>query len=145
MVKAADYFTMPTKENVQRENVLEPDELLTHVILPAPGTVKSGHYEVRYKESHDWPIAFATVLLGMSGTTVQSARVVMGAVAPVPWRSQAAEKALAGKPITAASAAAAAEAALTGAEPLSRNAYKVQVAKTAVERAILQAAGLPIT
>jgi xanthine dehydrogenase YagS FAD-binding subunit len=147
IVKAADYFTMPTKENVQRENVLEPDELMTHVILPAPGplgTVKSGHYEVRYKASHDWPIAFATVLLGMSGSTVQSARVVMGAVAPVPWRSEAAEKALAGKPITPASAVAAAEAALTGAEPLSRNAYKVQVAKTAVERAILQAAGLPI-
>ncbi len=147
MVRAADYFTMPTKENVERENVLEPDELLTHVILPAPGppgTVKSGHYEVRYKASHDWPIAFATVLLAMNGSTVQTARVVMGAVAPVPWRSQAAEKALTGKPVTPQAAVAAAEAALTGAEPLSRNAYKVQVAKTAVERAILQAAGLPI-
>ena len=144
MVKAADYFTMPTKENVLRENVLEPDELLTHVILPAPGNLKSGHYEVRYKTSHDWPIAFATVLLTMSGTTVQGARIVMGAVAPVPWRTQAAEKALVGKPITPESAVAAAEAALIGAEPLSRNAYKVQVAKTAVERAILQAAGLPI-
>ena len=43
--------------------MLAPDELLTHVILPAPGAFKSGHYEVRYKESHDWPIAFATVLL----------------------------------------------------------------------------------
>jgi xanthine dehydrogenase YagS FAD-binding subunit len=144
MVKAADYFTMPTKENVQRENVLEPDELLTHVILPAPGSLKSGHYEVRYKASHDWPIAFATVLLTMNGSTVAGARIVMGAVAPVPWRAQAAEKALAGKAITPETAVAAAEAALTGAEPLSRNAYKVQVAKTAVERAILQAAGLPI-
>ncbi len=144
MVKAADYFTMPTKENVQRENVLEPDELLTHVILPAPGSLKSGHYEVRYKTSHDWPIAFATVLLTMNGSTVAGARVVMGAVAPVPWRAQAAEKALSGKAVTPETALAAAEAALTGAEPLSRNAYKVQVAKTAVERAILQAAGLPI-
>jgi xanthine dehydrogenase YagS FAD-binding subunit len=144
MIKAADYFTMPTKANVQRENVLEPDELLTHVILPAPGGVKSGHYEVRYKTSHDWPIAFATVLLSMNGATVQGARIVMGAVAPVPWRAQAAEKALAGKRITPETAVAAAEAALTGAEPLSRNGYKVQVAKTAVERAILQAAGLPI-
>ena len=51
----------------QRENVLAPDELLTHVILPAPGNVKSGHYEVRYKASHDWPIAFATVVLAMNG------------------------------------------------------------------------------
>ena len=64
MVPAADYFTMPTLQNVQRENVLAPDELLTHVILPAPGSVKSGHYEVRYKASHDWPIAFATVAAG---------------------------------------------------------------------------------
>ena len=144
MVPAAEYFTMPTLANVQRENVLQPDELLTHVILPAPGSIKSGHYEVRYKTSHDWPIAFATVLLTMSGSTVQAARVVMGAVAPVPWRSQAAEQALAGKAITPEVAAAAADAALRGAMPLSQNAYKIQVAKTAVERAILHAAGLPV-
>src|SRR3954470_11563390 len=144
LVPAAEYFTKPNLQNVQRENVLQPDELLTHVILPAPGTVKSGHYEVRYKTSHDWPIAFATVLLAMNGATVQSARIVMGAVAPVPWRSQAAEQALAGKAVTADTAAAAAEAALRGAIPLSQNAYKIQVAKTAVERAILTAAGLPI-
>jgi xanthine dehydrogenase YagS FAD-binding subunit len=145
LVPAAEYFTMPTLQNVQRENVLQPNELLTHVILPAPGSVKSGHYEVRYKASHDWPIAFATVLLVMSGSTVQSARVVMGAVAPVPWRAQAAEQALAGKAISPETATAAAEAALRGATPLSQNAYKIQVAKTAVERAILRAGGLPIT
>jgi len=142
LVPAADYFTMPSLQNIQRENVLQPNELLTHVILPAPGTVKSGHYEVRYKTSHDWPIAFATVLLTMNGSAVQGARVVMGAVAPVPWRSQAAEQVLAGKTITPEVAAAAAEAALRGAMPLSQNAYKIQVAKTAVERAILRAAGL---
>ena len=69
VVPAAEYFTLPTR-NVRVENVLAPDELLTHVILPAPGNLKSGHYEVRYKTSHDWPIAFATVLLTMKGTTV---------------------------------------------------------------------------
>jgi xanthine dehydrogenase YagS FAD-binding subunit len=142
MVASADYFTMPTLQNVQRENVLAPDELLTHVILPAPGAVKSGHYEVRYKESHDWPIAFATVLLTMGGDTVKAARVVMGAVAPVPWRSQAAEAALAGKAITEQTAAAAADAALRDAKPMSQNAYKIQVAKTALKRAILNAAGI---
>ena len=142
MVAAADYFTMPTMQNVRTENVLAPNELLTHVILPAPGTVKSGHYEVRYKESHDWPIAFATVVIGMAGDTVKSARVVMGAVAPVPWRSQAAEAALVGKPLNEETAAAAAEAALRDARPLSQNAYKIQVAKTAVKRAILHAGGV---
>src|SRR3954471_10749488 len=142
MVPAADYFTMPTLQNVKTENVLAPDELLTHVILPPPGAVKSGHYEVRYKASHDWPIAFATVVLTMAGQTVKGARVVMGAVAPVPWRSQAAEAALAGKSISEETAAAAAEAALRDARPLSQNAYKIQVAKTAVKRAILNAAGI---
>jgi xanthine dehydrogenase YagS FAD-binding subunit len=142
LVPAADYFTMPTLQNVRTENVLKPSELLTHVLLPAPGGLKSGHYEVRYKTSHDWPIAFATVLLTMNGPTVQSARVVMGAVAPVPWRSPAAEQALAGKTVDEQTATAAAEAALRGARPLTQNAYKIQVAKTAVKRAILRAAGL---
>src|SRR6202007_683420 len=76
---AADYFTRPTLQNVLKENVLEDEDILTHVILPPPGNVKSGHYEVRYKASHDWPIAFATVLLNLSGSTVQNARVGMGA------------------------------------------------------------------
>ena len=143
MVAAADYFTLP-RQSLRMENVLAPDELLTHVILPAPGAVKSGHYEVRYKESHDWPIAFATVLLTMNGATVQSARVVMGAVAPIPWRSPAAEQALAGKTITGETAAAAADAALKDARPLSQNAYKVDVAKVAVKRAILRAAGIEV-
>jgi len=141
LVPAAEYFTLPTV-NVRTENVLAPDELLTHVILPAPGNLRSGHYEVRYKTSHDWPIAFATVLLAMSGSTVQSARVVMGAVAPVPWRSPSAEQALTGKIINEETAAAAAEAALQGARPMRENAYKIQVAKTAVKRAILRAAGM---
>ena len=143
MVAAADYFTLP-RQSLRMENVLAPDELLTHVILPAPGAVKSGHYEVRYKESHDWPIAFATVLLTFNGATVQSARVVMGAVAPIPWRSPAAEQALVGKAINEGTAAAAADAALKDARPLSQNAYKVDVAKVAVKRAILRAAGIKV-
>jgi len=142
IVDASEYFTMPTTQNVMYENVLAADELLTHVILPPPGNVKHGHYEVRYKASHDWPIAFATVVLAMNGPRVGSARVVMGAVAPVPWRAQAAEQALAGKAIDENTAGAAAEAALRGARPMSQNGYKVQVAKTAVKRAILTAAGI---
>jgi xanthine dehydrogenase YagS FAD-binding subunit len=141
-VAASDYFTLPTPQNVQKENVLADDELLTHVILPAPGNVKSGFYEIRYKESHDWPLAFATVVATMNGNNVQSARVVLGAVAPVPWRSEDAERALVGKPLNESTAAAAAEAAVRNVQPLSRNGYKVQIAKTAVKRAILQAAGI---
>jgi xanthine dehydrogenase YagS FAD-binding subunit len=112
------------------------------VILPAPGNVKHGHYEVRYKQSHDWPLAFATVVLTMSGNTISSARVVLGAVAPIPWRSKTAEAALAGKPLNEQTAAAAGEAAVSEAKPMSGNAYKMQIAKTAVKRAIMQAAGI---
>jgi xanthine dehydrogenase YagS FAD-binding subunit len=141
-IPAADYFTMPTMRNVLKENVLDDEEILTHVILPAPGAVKSGHYEVRYKQSHDWPLAFSTVVLTMNGNTIASARVVLGAVAPVPWRSKPAEDALAGKPLNEQTAASAGEAAVSEARPMSGNAYKVQIAKTSVKRAIMQAAGL---
>jgi xanthine dehydrogenase YagS FAD-binding subunit len=145
-IPAADFFTMPTLQNVRKENVLADDEILTHVMLPPPGNVRSGHYEVRFKESHDWPLAFATIVLTMTGNTIGSARVVLGAVAPVPWRSQDAEKALVGKPLNEATAIAAGEAAVLAAKPLSRNGYKVQITKTAVKRAIMQIAGLkPVT
>ncbi len=140
-VPAAEYFTQPTMQNVKKENVLGDDELLTHVILPAPGNVRSGHYEVRFKESRDWPMAFATVVVTMSGANVASARVVLGAVAPIPWRSEAAERALVGKPLTQATADAVAEAAVQGARPMTQNAYKIQITRTAVARAIMEAAG----
>ena len=136
-IDAGEFFQMPN-QNLYGESVLQPDEIITHVLLPAPGQ-KSASYEVRFKQSHDWPLAAASVNLVMSGSTVKSARVVMGAVAPVPWRAQAAERVLAGKAITEAIAAEAATAAVTGARPMSGNAYKVQIAKTAVKRAILAA------
>jgi xanthine dehydrogenase YagS FAD-binding subunit len=142
LVPSADYFTMPTMRNVLKENVLEDDEILTHIILPAPGNVKTGHYEVRYKQSHDWPLAFTTVVLTMNGNTIASARVVLGAVAPTPWRSKPAEAVLAGKPLNEQTAAAAGEAAVGEARPMSGNAYKVQIARTAVKRAVLRAGGM---
>jgi xanthine dehydrogenase YagS FAD-binding subunit len=142
-VAAADYFVMPDK-NVFGETVLQPDELLTHVTLPAPGNAKTATYEVRYRQSPDWPLAAATVVLDMDGTIVRAARIVMGAVAPIPWRSENAERALAGKVITEQTAMAAADAAIEDAKPMSGNAYKVQIARTAVKRAIMKAAGMKV-
>ena len=127
--------------NLYGETVLQPGEIITHVLLPAPGQ-RSAAYEVRFKQSHDWPLAAAAVNLVMSGPAVKSARVVMGAVVPLPWRAQAAENVLAGKAITEAIAVEAANAAVAGARPMSGNAYKIQVARTAVKRAVLAAAGL---
>ncbi len=137
-IDAGQFFQMPN-QNLYAESVLQPGEILTHVMLPAPGQ-RSATYEVRFKQSHDWPLAAASVNLVMSGPTVKSARVVMGAVAPVPWRVPAAERVLAGKAITEAIAVEAANAALAGARAMSNNAYKIQIARTAVRRAIMAAA-----
>jgi xanthine dehydrogenase YagS FAD-binding subunit len=142
-VAAADYFVMPDK-NIFGETVLAPNELLTHVTLPPPRGVRSATYEVRFKQSHDWPLAAASVVLTMSGQTIKAARVVLGAVAPIPWRSAPAEAALAGKPLTEETAMAAADAAITGAKPMSGNAYKVQIARTAVKRAVMRAGGMKV-
>ena len=139
-IDAGQFFQLPNA-NLYGETVLQPDEIVTHVLLPAPGQ-RSAAYEVRFKQSHDWPLAAAAVNLVMSGATVKSARIVMGAVAPIPWRVQAAERVLAGKTITEAIAAEAANAAVAGARPMSGNAYKIQIARTAVKRAVLAAAGI---
>ena len=136
-IDAGQFFQLPNA-NLYSETVLQPDEIVTHVLLPAPGQ-RSAAYEVRFKQSHDWPLAAAAVNLVMAGSTVKSARIVMGAVAPIPWRAEAAERVLAGKAITEAIATEAANAAVTGARPMSSNAYKIQIAKTAVKRAIMAA------
>jgi xanthine dehydrogenase YagS FAD-binding subunit len=137
-VEADKFFVMPDR-NMFGETVLEPNELVTEIVLPALRNTKSALYEVKFKQSHDWPIAMAAVSLRMSGAVVESARVVLGAVAPIPWRSQAAEAALKGKTVDETVASQAAEAALADAKPMSGNAYKVQVAKTALRRAIMKA------
>jgi xanthine dehydrogenase YagS FAD-binding subunit len=142
-VPAADYYQMPDR-NLMGETVLGASEILTHVILPAPGQTRNATYEVRFKQSHDWPLAMASVALSMQGQNVRAARIVMGAVAPVPWRASSAETALAGKRLSEQVAMQAADEAVAAAKPMSGNAYKVQIARTAVKRAILKAAGMKV-
>jgi xanthine dehydrogenase YagS FAD-binding subunit len=142
-IAAADYYEMPDK-NLYGETVLGAAELLTHVLLPPPGQIRSATYEVRFKQSHDWPLASASVALAVQGQNIRAARIVMGAVAPVPWRAVGAEKVLIGKRLTEQVAMEAADAAVAGAKPMTQNAYKVQIARTAVKRAILKAAGMKV-
>jgi xanthine dehydrogenase YagS FAD-binding subunit len=137
-VDLGEFYQMPN-QNLYGETVLRPDEIVTHVLLPAASSAKSASYEVRVKQSHDWPLALAAVNLVMEKDVVTSARVVMGAVAPVPWRAAAAERVLAGTVVTEAVAAEAAAAAVAGAKAMSGNSYKIQIARTAVKRAILKA------
>ncbi|HVX68048.1 MAG TPA: hypothetical protein VHA11_15655, partial [Bryobacteraceae bacterium] len=88
------------------------------------------------KTALDWPLATASVALKMKAGVVSEARVVLGHVAPTPWRAEAAEKVLAGKKVTPALAEEAGKAASEGATPLSGNAYKVRLVRTAVQRAL---------
>jgi xanthine dehydrogenase YagS FAD-binding subunit len=133
------FFVIPKTEG-QREHDLQPNEIVTEILLPPAQDVKVAHYEIRQKQAFDWPLAVAAVALRMNGSTVKSARVVLGYVAPVPWISAEAERALVGKDVSEPTAASASEAALHRATPLSRNAYKVQLARVAVKRAIVKAA-----
>jgi xanthine dehydrogenase YagS FAD-binding subunit len=133
------FFKTPQAEG-EREHDLQANEIVTDIFLPPPSAGRYAHYEVRQKESFDWPLALAAVALHMNGNTVRSARVVMGYVAPVPWVSEEAAQALAGKSVTEETAKAAGDAAVSKAKPLSHNGYKVQLARVAVKRAILQAA-----
>ena len=138
-VAVEKFFVAPQSDSA-REYDLTPGEIVTEIVLPSGAGSRSATYEVRQREALDWPLAAASVALKMSGGRVTSARVVLGHVAPTPWRSTAAEEALAGKSINEAVAKAAGEAAVTAAKSLGRNAYKIQLARVAVKRAILEAA-----
>ena len=138
-VELEKFFRAPHGEH-QREYTLAPNEIVTAVLLPdGAANWKTATYEVREKQALDWPLATASVALRMDGGTVRDARIVMGHVAPVPWRAREAELALARKALDAENAAKAGEAAVHGAHPLSGNKYKVQLARVAVKRAILAA------
>lgn len=137
-VPMASFFVVPQNENT-REIALKPNEILTEIVVPMTA-VRSATYEVRQKEALDWPMVSASVALHMRGNTVASAKVVLGHVAPKPHEATAAEKLLAGKTINAETAEAAGKAAVVDATPLSRNTYKVTLARVAVKRALLEAA-----
>jgi xanthine dehydrogenase YagS FAD-binding subunit len=133
------YYVIPKSED-EREHDLRPNEVISEIFLPLPnGGLMAAHYEIRQRASFDWPLAVAAVALTVNKTIVRSARVVMGCVAPVPWISPEAEQALVGKVFSDDVAKAAGDAAVQNARPLSHNAYKVQLARVAVKRAILEA------
>jgi len=151
-IPVADLFRTPRHEG-ERENTLLPGQLLTHILLPpadgahqpdaqARGFLASATYEVRHGAGPDYPLAAAAAALRIEGGVVREATVVIGHVAPTPWISREAADALRGWTVDENLAESAGAAAVAPATPLSNNAYKVQLAKTAVKRAILRAAGL---
>ncbi len=140
-IAADNFFTLP-KDDITRENVLGRDEIITGVTVPSWEGARSSYIEAREKESFDWSLVNATAVLRLESGVCKEARVVLGSVAPVPRRVEAAEKALVGKKIDEAAAAEAARLAFAGATPLSGNAYKIPMGRAVAKRAILAAAGL---
>ncbi len=144
-IELEKFFVLPTVDP-KRENILKPGEIITEVIVPAPpsANAQSRYLEAREKQSFDWPLVSVAVAIDSApdGRKVRDARIVMGAVAPIPWRSGAAEAVLKGGNLDGNRARAAAEAALKDAQPMSDNAYKVVIAKVLVRRTIMRAAGL---
>jgi xanthine dehydrogenase YagS FAD-binding subunit len=137
------FFVSPATD-VTRENQLAEGEIITEIAVPAPPAGTSSAYiKQGEKESYDWPLAEVAVALEQQGGTCRRASIVLGAAAPVPYRSRAAEAALIGRRIDEGSAQAAARTAVDGATPLAQNGHKLQLFQAIVRRAILAAAGSP--
>jgi xanthine dehydrogenase YagS FAD-binding subunit len=137
-IEVDKFFVTPASES-ESEHALKPHEIVAEIVLPPAEGMKMAVYEVRQREALDWPLAAAAVALEMAGDSIRRARVVLGHVAPVPWPSPEAEQVLAGKTFVEELADEAGKAAVSKATPLSKNTYKVQLARVAVKRALLRA------
>ena len=134
---------VPPQEDVEREHRLAQDELLLSVRVPTPGpATRSAYLKLGERESADWPLASAAVVLELGGGLCSRASVVLGAAAAVPWRARGAEERLAGRALDQAAVADAARAAVSGATPLAENGYKVRLLEVVTRRALLAAGGL---
>jgi xanthine dehydrogenase YagS FAD-binding subunit len=131
-----EFFLLPGA-TPNHETVLEPGDLITSVTLPAPvaGT-RSVYLKLRDREAYEFALASAAVVATISGGNIKRVRVALGGVGTRPWRSMEAEQALEGKPVGAASFRAAAETALRDAKPRTGNAFKVELSKRCLVRAL---------
>ena len=136
------FFTLPSEGDVRRENVLKNEEIITEIQVPAsPLAARSTYLKFKERESLDFALASAAVAVRMApNRTVRDVRIVLGGVAPVPWRVPAAEKFLIGKSLQPDVLAEAGKIALAGATPLEKNEYKVPLAQTLIRRALTKAA-----
>lgn len=134
-------FFVPVERDIQRENDLGPQEVLSAIRLPKlPSGVRMAHIKQGEKDSFDWPLADVAAVLDLDPAgNCKRAAVILGAAAPVPHRARSAEAVLTGKRVDENIAAQAARAALDGATPLSKNAYKLPLFETLVRRTILKA------
>jgi xanthine dehydrogenase YagS FAD-binding subunit len=137
VLPASEFFQLP-RVDATRENTLGKDEILAAIQLPAarPGT-RSTYHKVLDREAWTHAVVSAATVLEMDQEICRSARVVLGGVAPIPWRLPKVEAMLVGQRITPELAAKAGEASVEGAHPLAKNKYKVPLTKAVVKRTLL--------
>ncbi|MBM3791254.1 MAG: xanthine dehydrogenase family protein subunit M [Acidobacteria bacterium] len=136
-VKMGDFFIEPIQD-LTKENVLAPNEIVTEIQLPPAGSgLRTSYRKIRARQAWDFAMTSVALALQTEGGRIARASVFLGGVGPFPWRAAAAEKLLAGKTLDAALAAAAGKAATEGASPLRENAYKVDMVRGAVEESLL--------
>ena len=132
-------FHLTPGDHPERENVLSPGEFITAIDLPPLAAARRSTYrKVRDRASYAFALVSAAVALDVQGGTVRDARVALGGLATKPWRARDAERALLGRPATEANFRAAAEVALKGAVPYSENAFKIELAKRTIVRALTE-------
>ncbi len=126
-------------DHPEREHVLRPGEFITAYDLPPLAAARRSTYrKVRDRASYAYALVSTAVALDVQGGAVRDARIAMGGLATKPWRARDAERALIGRPATEASYRAAAEVALAGAVPYSENAFKIELAKRTIVRALTE-------
>lgn len=135
----------PPADTPHIETNLAPGELITALLVPAgPWTRRSLYMKVRDRESYDFALASAAVALDLKDGVVQEARIGLGGLATQPWRAERAEAALRGRRLEEAAAQEAAEAAFAGAVTHGDNAFKPELGRRTLVRALLQAAALEV-
>jgi xanthine dehydrogenase YagS FAD-binding subunit len=133
-------FLLPPDFDRDRDTTLGRDEVLTHITVPPlSATTRAAYHKQTERDSYDWPICDVAVVLTLANRKVEAARIVAGAVAPVPRRMTASEELLRGREIDATIAAEAGRAAVRGATPTEQNSYKVPVLEAVIRRTILAA------
>jgi len=138
-VALGDFHLLPGN-TPQRETVLEPGDLITHVSLPPPiAGSRQVYLKLRDRASYEFALASAAVVVTIASGNIKRARIALGGVGTKPWRSPEAEAALTGKPATDAIFRQAAEAALRNAKPQSENKFKIELAKRCLTHALRMA------
>ena len=131
-----NFFVLPAQD-VTRETVVDPGEIVIEIVLPPPAQdLKSSYRKVRARRSWDFAVAGVALALQLKGDVVSSALIVLSGAAPVPWRSKEAENLITGKILDMANARKTAAAAVSGAQPLEHNGYKIPLFKGIIEEAL---------